>query len=274
MLRSPGRFGIGFPIRELICLLLVSAGARKTVGIAVLWNMVLDAAFKEYYSTAEAVGGWNTNLWGQFYKPRAGISFAKDVQPALLEMIELGAQPSTASERGREEASDFVPTGRLEFIRLMINHSSQEDFYRDQRSFLKAYFYSTEAVAEIQTEAGGNPAAMFAEARFMLPIEKKEYLKREFGLNADPFINYMNAKLKEVVVDDKAVAYATKHWEIPQPLPLNEGVKIVTLHAIYDDVVPVESELALPKYLQPADRSASLLQLYTEAHGHCGITSE
>ncbi|MCY7348386.1 MAG: hypothetical protein LH614_19495 [Pyrinomonadaceae bacterium] len=131
-------------------------------------------------------------------------------------------------------------------------------------------FFSTEARAELERRAGG-PVVQNLNRVYYLTDEEKTYLAT-LGISAsiaDAYLAALNAR-RNISAPPASRLYVEQNarysGKILKP--------VLTLHTLYDPLVPVSHERDYSFTVARAARENLLFQTYTNGNGHCNFTGE
>jgi hypothetical protein len=235
----------------LISVCTVGAGGPRN------WDHGLDIALA--FDTAFShLGGWNEAEWG----PLEGggsplhLSFAESVAPSLVGLL-----------------ADPANYGLFEFMRL-VSGLPEQGFYPSSPTdgynwlFVNMLFV-TEVRADLESPHKANGrVAQNKHHMYTLRDDDKHYLAT-LGVDADSLLQQMNAQTKF-----KAEPKARKYIENFSDVTGDIDVPVISLHTTVDGLVILENETALLETVTKARKEHNLLQLYTQAVGHCVITPD
>lgn len=221
----------------------VGAGTSRTWDTAIDFALAYDAAF-----------GWPDDKWGRLGDVHDDITFNVDVLPVLVPQL---------------KDSNF---GRFEFIRL-VNGLPSEGFYPDPDQGFQNFnwlftdmLFITEVRADLERKAEG-AIGQNIDHVYSLDDSDREYLQN-LNVDTDKLLKYMNRK--KFKADDEASEYLKKFadfsGEISRP--------VISMHTTVDGLVVPAHESAYLKTVKEAGNDDLLLQVFTDAVGHCTFTPE
>ncbi len=164
---------------------------------------------------------------------------------------------------------------KFEFLRLVTGTPGRglappapPNFYPNW--VLTDMFFSTEARSELERRAGG-PVVQNLNRIYYLTDEEKTYLAT-LGISAsvaDGYLAALNAR-RNISAPPAARSYVEQNarysGRITKP--------VLTLHTLYDPLVPVSHERDYSFTVARAARENLLFQTYTNGNGHCNFTGE
>jgi len=224
----------------------IGAGASRTVDLSLQFNLAFSAAFAD-------MGGWPA-AWGTPQAINPEIEFYYQVEPYVGELL-----------------SNQLNFGRFEFQRL-VSVLSEQDYYpwspppSDISLFLD-FFFSTQALAELQARAGGKVTGNVGRT-YALPDAAKAYLA-QFGVDADVMLAYMNSNTN-YVPDPQGAAYVRKYADFNGHLK----VPVLTMHTSNDGLIPTTSDTFYRGTVAKAGRLSHLHQVFTTSSGHCNFSPQ
>ena len=164
---------------------------------------------------------------------------------------------------------------KFEFLRLVlgtpgrgINPPAPPNFYPGW--VLTDMFFSTEARAELERRAGG-PVSQNLNRIYSLSESEKAYLNT-LGITpaiAEAYLAQLNSR-RDINAPTAPRRYVENNarysGKILKPM--------LTLHTLYDPLVPVSHEREYAFTVARAGREDMLFQTYTNGNGHCNFTGE
>ncbi len=215
-----------------IALCSVGAGAPRSWDGAAALALAYDVTF-----------GW-PSAWGSVGDVRDDLDFETEVFPTMFGQF--------------TNPANF---GWLEFMRL-VNDIPAEDLgswpFTDM-------FFVTEARAELERRAGG-PVAQNLDHVYSLTPAEKLYLT-SLGVDADALLAAMNARTN-IFAASNARNYVEHYAEFTGRLRR----PVLSLHTRSDGLVPAFHESAYRETVEAAGKSHLLVQVFTDAVGHCAFT--
>jgi pimeloyl-ACP methyl ester carboxylesterase len=215
----------------------VGAGSPRTWDGALAFSLAYDVAF-----------GWRES-WGSVGDVRDDVNFETEVVPVLF-----------------SQAANPLNFGRFEFVRL-VNGLPARGFFDGAMWLFVDMFFATEARAELERRAGG-PVAQNLNHVYTLTDQEKDYLNAR-GVNPNALLNEMNAR-RNISARPSARHYlehfAEYTGDITRP--------VLTIHTTGDGLVVVAHESAYREIVRAAGNENLLVQVYTDAVGHCDFTAE
>ena len=215
----------------------LGAGATRNWDGAGAVALAYDVAF-----------GWPA-AWGMVGDVRDDLDFETEVVPVL-----------------RSQVLDQMNLGRFEFIRL-VNGLPAQDFYTGSNWLFTDFYFVTEARAELERRAGG-PVVQNLNHTYTLAGAEKTYLG-SLGVNAEALLAAMNAR-RNIEAPPSARRYLENYADyaghITNP--------VLTIHTTVDGLVVPANESVYRATVEAAGRQNHLVQVYTNAVGHCRFTPE
>jgi pimeloyl-ACP methyl ester carboxylesterase len=212
-------------------------------------NMDATLAFGLAYAAAF---GWNDAAWGPIEDLRDDLDFFAEVRPMMQFPNE----------------SNF---GRWEFIRFVMRLPAPAFWGTDPLTtgffFGLGLWRATGQRAAAESENGG-PVAENIGFEYTLTASEKEYLS-SLGVDADGLLAFMNAR-----ANIAAKRSARKHLEQWGGVSGWLARPVLTMHSIYDGLVPVYNESAYANAVTAAGSSGRLVQAYVTDVGHCSFSKE
>jgi hypothetical protein len=219
---------------------VASAGRAENMDAALAYGLAYAVAF-----------GWNDAAWGPIEDLRDDLNFFMEVRP-IMEW---------------PRASNF---GRWEFIRLIMRLPTQAFWGTDPLT--TGYFFglgmwkATGQRAETESDAGG-PVAENVGFEYTLTAAEKGYLAA-LGVNADELLSAMNARTN--ITARRSARNYLEHWggfsgQLTRP--------VLTMHSIFDGLVPVYNHSAYTAAVTAAGSSDRLLQAFVTNVGHCSFSA-
>ncbi len=215
----------------------VGAGSTRSWDGAGAIALAYDVAF-----------GWPAS-WGSPGNVRDDLDFETEVVPVLLAQV-----------------NDPANFGRFEFIRL-VTGLPFEEFYDGSNWLFTDMFFVTEARAELERRAKG-PVVQNLDHVYTLSAADKAHLA-SLGVGADPLLAAMNAGTT-ISAPRSARHYVERYADYTG----NIKRPVLTIHTIGDGLVPVANEAAYRDTVDAAGKLDLLVQVYTDAVGHCDFTGE
>lgn len=220
----------------------VSAGDPMNMDWALAFGLAYSAAY-----------GWQDSLWGPIESLVPGLNFFTDVAPYV-------SWPGDPAEYGK-----------WEFIRRVVQLPPEAFWTGDPLSgnpfFGMNMWKATDVRSRLQVEAGGRVAQNVGQVYTLTLADKTELAT--LGVNADALLAYMNARTN-ITAQDSAREYL-EEWGEPTG-KLHRPV--ITMHAIYDGLVPVANEGVYAARVAESKDSERLVQAYVNTIGHCSFSAE
>jgi pimeloyl-ACP methyl ester carboxylesterase len=227
------------PLSAVVAGCTPAAGTTRTFDAAAGYNLAF-AAFN---------GGFP---WGDPNNITDGLSYSATVQPKVTQML---VTPS------------FME--KLEFQRVIMNLPNNLYYALPNAGVYQNYFYSTQALMELEQRAGGavaqNPAVTYS-----LTTAQRALLISAGMSSSEINTNLLYMNTHRYNANATARAYMAKYADFTGQL----SVPVITLHGIYDTLVPVTAEAAYAATVSTAGKSSMLFQTYTTAAGHCTFTPD
>lgn len=164
---------------------------------------------------------------------------------------------------------------KFEFLRLItgtpgrgITPPAPPNFYPNW--VITDMFFSTEARSELERRAGG-PVVQNLNRNYYLTDNEKAYLNT-LGITpnvADTYIAALNAR-RNISAPTASRLYVERNARYSG----NILRPVLTLHTLYDPLVPVSHERDYLFTVTRAARENLLFQTYTNGNGHCNFTGE
>jgi pimeloyl-ACP methyl ester carboxylesterase len=233
----------------------VGAGAPRAWDTAIGVPLAYDIAFAHE-------GGWDEANWGSVGGgdiPES-IRFATDVAPTLAGQL---ANP--------------LNFGLFEFIRL-VNDLPLAGFYpppypqagsTDFNWLFTALLFVTEVRSDLESAAKANGrVGQNLDHLYTLEPEEKAYLAT-LGVDAEVMLAAMNAAPK-FAANPEARDYVEANADVSGKLRR----PVISMHTKVDGLVIPQHEAALAASAADANRSKNLVQVFTEAVGHCAFTPD
>jgi len=215
----------------------VGAGTTRNFDGAGALALAYDVAF-----------GWPA-AWGSPGDVRDDLDFDTEVVPVL-----------------RNQVVNQMNFGRFEFIRL-VNQLPTEDFYRGSNWLFTDFFFVTEARAELERRAGG-PVVQNLNHVYTLTDQEKGYLA-SLGVDANALLAAMNAR-RNLAAPPSARRYLENYADYTG----NITKPLLTIHTTVDGLVLPANESAYRATVGAAGRENNLVQVFTNAVGHCRFSPE
>ena len=196
--------------------------------------------------------------WGTIGDVRDDLDFDSEVVPKL------GAELNSPAN---------FP--KFEFIRLIVGTPGRgimppppPNFYPNW--ILTDLFFATEARAELERRAGG-PIVQNLDRDYLLSVSERTYLNSLGLSNAviDQLLNQMNAR-RNLSAPASSREYLAKFADYTG----NILKPVLTMHTLFDPLVPVSHENQYFRTVQAAGKTDLLFQTYTNGNGHCAFTGE
>jgi len=224
----------------------LTAGATRMVDLSLLFNLAFDAAFLN-----GTTGAWPPE-WGTPQNIPPNFDFDYEVLPILLELL-------------------YLPEaiGAFEFQRL-ISFLSADDYYpspTDDGTLLTDFYFSTQAISEIETRAGG-PVSQNLGNQYSLQPAEIEYLA-SLGFPAAPSLAFMNAN-NQFAAPPTARDYLKKYADLSGKIRM----PVLTMHTFVDGLAPPTGDTLYKASVEAAGCSRLLYQTYTTGAGHCNFTQK
>lgn len=238
----------------------VGAGAPRIWDTGIDFALAYDVAFKV---NGEDRGGW-PEAWGSVGDVNDDIIFGGfdvdgnpdgDVLPVLLSNL-----------------GDNANFGRFEFVRL-VNGLPYDGFYPFQPGFetfnwlFADMLFVTEVRGDLEWKAGG-PVGENDGHVYSLTEEEKQYLAG-LGINADDLLADMNART-DIEAEQLPRNYVEENAEFSGDI----SRPVISMHTKTDGLVIPANESAYRETVEAAGKSDLLVQVFTDAVGHCTFTSD
>ncbi|MBZ5621061.1 MAG: lysophospholipase [Acidobacteriia bacterium] len=199
-----------------------------------------------------AVFGW-PDAWGAIDDLRAGLNFAKDVNPIVP-----WPKPDGSNR------------GAWEFIRLVNGLSSDAFWVTDPMQGFPGYLmnmlWTTQQRETMEAWATG-PIVQNLDHRYSLKPEDKTYLAG-LGVNPDDLLAKMNSRAPIapcVRCRDFAYRFATVRGVLTKP--------VITLHTTADGLAEVNNEADYRAAVEASGCADFLAQAFVSGVGHCAFTA-
>lgn len=222
----------------------VGAGSTRTFDLSLMWNLAYDGGF-----SVNGTGGWPPS-WGTVQNPPYPIDFATDVEPFLF-----------------EEILDPFLFPFFEFLR-MVTKSPSDQFYDGSNWLFTDFYFSTQALAQINHQMGGVVTQNKGVTYSLTPDQIAE-LRNTYGVDATPLLAYMNSH-NTYTADLKARLFLALIGDYTGRIL----GPVITLHNQVDGLVPVESESAYKDTVEAAGKGKHLFQVYANGVGHCAFSGD
>lgn len=197
-------------------------------------------------------------LWGTVGDVRDDLDFESEVQPKLVS--ELGV------------AANFP---KFEFIRLVTGTPGRGIMPPAPPNFFPGWiltdlYFATEARAELERRTGA-PIVQNLNRDYLLTPAERQYLNSLGMTNAviDQLLNALNAR-RNLSAPASSRAYLSNYADYTG----NILKPVLTMHTLYDPLVPVSHENQYFRTVQAAGKTDLLFQTYTNGNGHCVFTGE
>ncbi len=251
----------------------IGAGAPLIWDVGLTFALAFDTAFAEQ-------GGWQ-EAWGDVGGgniPQT-ISFVNDVVPEIM----------NTEGTGLLQNRDNFPL--FEFVRLVSGLPEQE-FYppgvldeplpeglppglaeagsQQFNWLLISMLFLTEVRADLESAAKANGRiSENLHHSYSLGDSVKEYLAAiSYGaLNADALLDAMNTREK-YAADPRSRSYVKRYYETSGKL----RKKTLTMHGKFDGLALPANETVLEDRAISRHKARNLMQVFTEASGHCNFT--
>ncbi len=196
--------------------------------------------------------------WGTPADVRDTLDFETEVAPKLAAEI--------------NSPTNFA---KFEFIRLVVGTPGRGIMPPPPPNFfpnwvLTDMFFATEARAELERRAGG-PIVRNLTRTYSLTDSERAYLV-SIGLSEvaiDFLLDSMNGR-RNFYAPDSSRSYVERNADytgyIKNP--------VLTMHTLYDPLVPVSHENKYFQIVQSAGQTDNLFQVYTNGNGHCAFTGD
>ncbi|MCH8905697.1 MAG: hypothetical protein IH840_01300 [Candidatus Heimdallarchaeota archaeon] len=210
----------------------LGAGTVRTWDSAFTLALAYDVAF-----------GWPED-WGTSDNVRNDLVFNSDVFPVLFNQV--------------IASSNF---GFFEFMR-MVSGIPFDGFYSGANFLFTDMFFLTEARGELESRAGG-PIVENIGHTYTLTESDLAYLAA-LGVDAGSLLQAMNARTN-IVAPKNARNYVKHYAEYTGDIK----TPVLTIHTVGDGLVVVNQENAYRSTVEAAGMESLLVQVYTDAVGHC-----
>ena len=276
--RSQGS-GIGFKLDEKLPVSRLYDGFIEgcTIGAGTPWVWDLGLIFALAFDTAfESQGGW-PEAWGD---PGGGnipetISFADDVVPVVLGLLQnptnfpLFEFVRLASGLPEQE---FYPPGVIPapLPQGLPQGLAEAGSFQFNWLFISALFLS-EVRADLESAAKANVRkSQNLDHVYSLSDQDKAYLAAISGgtLNVDNLLLEMNQH-RTYAADPGARSYVNSYYETTGKL----RKKTLTMHGKLDGLAIPANETVLKNRADARGKADNLVQVFTEAPGHCNFTA-
>ena len=216
----------------------LAAGTPLNFDLSLALSLAYDVAF-----------GWPAS-WGSVGDVKDDLDFETEVFPVLFAQV-----------------NDPLNAGKLEFIRLVCELPAEVNTISPFWLFTDMY-YATQVRGELEHRAGG-PVAQNQDHVYSLSAEEILYLG-SLGLpGAAGMVEEMNDR-----TTIEASLPARKYVERYAEFSGNLKRPVITIHTRLDEVVREANEGVYRELVESAGKEDLLLQVFTDAIGHCNYTAE
>jgi hypothetical protein len=248
----------------------IGAGAPLSADFGLIFALAFDTAF-------QSQGGWPA-AWGDVGGGNIPetISFVDDVVPVVVNLLQNPANfPLFEFVRlvsGLPE-QEFYPPGVLPDPLPPGLPSGLAEAGSQQFNWLFAsLLFLTEVRGDLESAAKANGRiSQNLDHAYSLPTPAKAYLAALSGgaLDADVLLDAMNQRPK-YAADPAARAYVKRYYETTGRL----RKKTLTMHGKLDGLAIPANESVLKDRVNARRKASKLVQVFTEASGHCNFTAE